>query len=203
MALGLNLGGDGGSIVPHIKYDARAGRLFRVDREDGVSDSVDITTGFKAIFDLANVEVGYMLFAAGQAPDFHMAPLGQPVPAKPTPEHKQGVRFLMKLGKDSGGDVREISANSNAFLGAVNALHNDYEAGVKDNPGKLPVVILSSVDTIKSQKSTNYAPVFKITSWVDRPAELPSASSVPVRAAPPSTGSSKVSAPVASEDDFG
>ena len=53
MALGFNLGsgGGGGDFLPIIKYDARAGRLFRVDREDGVSTSVDITRNFKAVFD--------------------------------------------------------------------------------------------------------------------------------------------------------
>jgi hypothetical protein len=205
MGLGLNLGsGDTGPITPHIKYDARAGRIFRVDREDGVSDQVDITHDFKAIFDLENVEVGYIKFEAGQAPDFNMAPLGSPMPAKASPDHKQGVRFLVKLSAAHGGDVRELSSTAMSFLGKISELHDKYEEGVAANPGKLPVVAMTGLETIKTQKSTNYAPIFKITGWASRPADLTSKSaSVPVKAAPPSTGSTKVSAPVAVEEDFG
>lgn len=205
MGLGLNLGGgDTGPITPHIKYDARAGRIFRVDREDGVSDQVDITHEFKAIFDLENVEVGYIKFETGQAPDFNMVPLGSPMPAKASPEHKQGVRLLLKLSAAHGGDVRELSSTAMSFLGKISELHDKYEEGVAANPGKLPVVVMAGSETIKTQKSTNYAPIFKITGWASRPADLPSKStSVPVKAAPPSTGSTKVSAPVAVEEDFG
>ena len=205
MGLNLNLGfGDTGPIMPHIKYDARAGRIFRVDREDGVSDQVDITHEFKAIFDLENVEVGYIKFEAGQAPDFNMVPLGSPMPAKASPDHKQGVRFLVKLSAAHGGDVRELSSTAMSFLGKISELHDKYEEGVADNPGKLPVVVMTGLETIKTQKSTNYAPIFKIAGWASRPADFPSKSaSVPVKAAPPSTGSTKVSAPVAVEEDFG
>jgi hypothetical protein len=205
MGLGLNLGGgDTGPITQHIKYDARAGRIFRVDREDGVSDQVDITHEFKAIFDLENVEVGYIKFETGQAPDFNMVPLGSPMPARASPEHKQGVRLLVKLSAAHGGDVRELSSTAMSFLGKISELHDKYEEGVAANPGKLPVVAMTGSETIKTQKSTNYAPIFKISGWASRPADLPSKStSVLVKAAPPSTGSTKVSAPVAVEEDFG
>ena len=206
MGLGLNLGSADSSaaIIPHIKYDARAGRIFRVDREDGISEQIDITNGFKAIFDLENVEVGYIMFAAGQAPDFRMVPLGSPLPAKPSDDHKHGVRFLVKLAAAQGGDVREISSTAQAFLGAINSLHNQYEDSASANPGKLPVVALKGVITMKTQKSTNYAPEFEIVGWAARPADLPvKVAAAPVRASAPSTGSTKVSAPVAAEDDFG
>ena len=32
MALGLNTSSAGGDFIPHVRYDARAGRLFRADR---------------------------------------------------------------------------------------------------------------------------------------------------------------------------
>ena len=56
----------GGDFTPIVKYDSRAGRIFRVDRvqtNDGfVSDPVDITQGFKAVFDFENIEVGWIDF---------------------------------------------------------------------------------------------------------------------------------------------
>jgi hypothetical protein len=86
-----------------------------------------------------------------------------------------------------------------------------YETGVKANPGKLPVVVLEdSVAKTSSGgalKTTNYVPVWKIASWVNRPDDLVysarSSSSAPTSfEGPASTGSTKVSAP-AGEDDFG
>lgn len=182
MALGLvtesNGGGDFNKVV---KFDARAGRMFRVDREQDSggqwqTDNVEITNGFTAVMDLENIEVGWCLFAAGVAPQLTLVPLGQPLPARPSDQHKQGFRLMMKLGKSSGGDVREISATSKAVLGAVDELHTAYEAQRASNPGKLPLVALTGskpiVSTGKGQTSTNYAPIFEIQKWIDRPAEL-------------------------------
>ena len=62
MALGLPQSG-GGNRVPIIKYDARAGRIFRVDRTQNAggqydSATVEITPNFQAVFDLANDRAG-------------------------------------------------------------------------------------------------------------------------------------------------
>jgi hypothetical protein len=228
MAFGFNYETSGGDIIPIIKFDARAGRFTRVDRVDGVNNPVDITQTFKAVMDFENIEVGFIDFPAGSAPIFRVAPIGQPMPEKPGPNFKQGIRMMLKLGKDCGGDVREIASTAKAMLGAFDSCHNEYLAGVKNNAGKLPVVALETVIPIVTQgrndkgepvKTTNYAPVFKIASWVERPADLvfspkngggvtpaPVQASTPAPALPPSTGSTQVSAPAAeasSEDDFG
>lgn len=60
MALGLSTGGGGGDIKPFVKYDAKAGRLFRADRHqqsDGTyaSESVEITSVAQMVMDLANI----------------------------------------------------------------------------------------------------------------------------------------------------
>jgi hypothetical protein len=209
--------GGGGDFLPIVKYDARAGRISRVDRENGESIPTDITNNFKAVFDFENVEVGFIKFAAGTAPDFRMSRFYDRKPvADPKGDYKPGVRFVIKLGKECGGDIREIASNAGAFLDAAKRLHVEYEAGVKENPGKLPVISLAGVTAKTSgegqKKSTNYVPDFKIVSWVKRPDDLvytargSSVSSEPAQAAvsssAPSTGSTKVSAP-ADEDDFG
>lgn len=182
MALGLvTESSGGGDFTPIIKFDARAGRMFRVDREQDSggtwnTDNVEITNGFTAVMDLENLEVGWALFAAGVAPSFDFVPLGQPLPARPSDQHKQGFRMMLKLGKSSGGDVRELSATSKAVIGSVDELHTAYEAQKAANPGKLPVVALTGskpiVSTGKGQSSTNYSPTFEIQKWVERPAEL-------------------------------
>jgi len=228
MAFGFNYETTGGEIIPIVKFDARAGRFFRIDRTDGVNNPVDITGSFKAVMDFENIEVGFIHFPAGAAPEFRVAPIGQPMPEKPNANFRQGIRMMLKLGKDSGGDVREIASTAKAMLGAFDTCHTEYLAGAKVNAGKLPVVALETVIPIVTQgrndkgeavKTTNYAPVFKIASWVDRPADLvfspkngggvtpaPVQASTPAPALPPSTGSTQVSAPAAeasSEDDFG
>ena len=215
MALGFTFGGgDGGDIIPIIKFDARAGRMFRRDRINGENEQIDITQDFKAIFDFENVETGTINFDTGSAPDFSVARYGDKVPAAPTDKHKPGVRILVKLGKDSGGDVRELASTARVFLSGIDRLHNDYLAAVKNNAGKLPIVALTSSLPITTgegaRKSTNYSPVFEIVGWATRPADLayvPRASSAggsasPV-ATPPATGSTRVSAPASSDDDFG
>lgn len=208
-------GGAGGNFLPIVKYDARAGRMARVDRENGESSSFDITNNFKAVFDFENVEVGYIRFVAGSAPDFKVSRFYDRKPiADPKGDYKAGVRFTIKLAKECGGDIREIASTAGAFLEAAKGLHVQYENGVKENPGKLPVVTLSGVRPRTTgegaRKSTNYEPEFKIVSWVSRPTDLvysPRGSSSSEEASSddsfaPSTGSTKV-APPAAEDDFG
>jgi hypothetical protein len=222
MGLGLKINSGSKDFLPIIKYDARAGRVFRVDRADGVSTPVDITKKFKAVFDFENVEVGYINFATGSAPDFVMVSLGSVLPASPSENHKQGMRMVVKLHESCGGDCRELAGTSGAFLASMEKLHDEYLAGLVNNAGKLPVVTLADTVAIESgsgaRKSTNYRPVFEITGWVNRPKDLvasprdsESAAAAPAKVTPPSTGSSRAPPPVArtpepamaEDEDFG
>ena len=121
---------------------------------------------------------------------------------------KRGVRFVVKLSKECGGDTREFASNAAAFLDGAKSLMTAYESGLASNPGKLPVVELK--DTVAktssggAMKTTNYVPVFEIVSWVKRPDDLvyTARSSSASSGSPASTGSTRVSAPM-DEDDFG
>jgi hypothetical protein len=220
MALGLNFeSADSGEIIPIIKFDAKAGRMFRRDRVNGENDQIDITRTFKAIFDFENIETGTINFNTGSAPDFAVVRIGDPIPQAPSPDHRPGARILVKLSKENGGDLRELASTAKAFLRGLNALHDEYLAGASANKGKLPVVELADTTPITSgegaRKSTNYSPVFKIVSWVDRPADLvyipkSRSAAAPAAGSPPSTGGTKVSAPADDyvpgfddDDDFG
>ena len=153
----------GGDFTPIVKYDARSGRMFRIDRiQDAngfTNDQVDITASFKACFDLESVETGWMLFAPGAPPSLHLTTLaaldaGGEYPEKPTPDHKNGVRFMLKLTKACGGDkpVREIAGQSKAFLSAVEELYAQYEREKAQHPGELPVVEL-----VRTGSSINFS----------------------------------------------
>lgn len=219
MALGLSfdVGGGNGDIIDIVKYDARSGRIFRRDYDGAEYNSVDISRSFKAVFDMENIEVGTIAFGTG-APSFAVAPLGTKPPPAPTPDHKPGARLMIKLGKDCGGDIREIASTAKAFLRGLDELHNAYLAGSIDNPGKLPIVVLKDTLGITTgegaKKSTNYQPVFEIVGWAPRPADLvfvpraaPQAPAPAPAARAPATGSKPAVPPppaaAPTADDFG
>lgn len=174
MGLGLNV--DTGERKPIVKYDARAGRMHRIDRVDGANNPVEITNGFAAIFDLENIEVGWARFNAGGAPEWAMVRLGQPKPAKPAPDFKQAFRLNIKLSRNVGGDVREFASAAGCVIGAMDKLHDLYASAPERSQGKLPVVTIANTTMVVSgsgaQKSTNYAPNFVISQWQTRPADM-------------------------------
>ena len=168
----------GGDFLPVLKYDARAGRFFRVDRVDTgngfASEQVDVTTGIKFVADFENIEVGWIVFTPGSAPDFRLVPIGTQLPDRPSPNHKNGLRFMLKLSKECGGDkpIREIAGTSKAFLSGIEAVYTAYLAEKGKNPGKLPVLTVDKITPVKTgtgaQSSTNYHPTFKISGWAPR-----------------------------------
>ena len=72
-----------------------------------------------------------MLFASGTAPDFKMVPIGNEFPDRPSEKHKHGVRLMIKLAKDCGGDkpIREIAGTSKAFLSGIEAVYTAVSGG--------------------------------------------------------------------------
>ena len=218
----------GGDWLPIATYDARAGRFFRIDREQDSAGNwdngkEDITGNFRAVFDFDNIEVGWLNFAAGTAPSLVLVPMGSRIPDRPSDQHKNGVRFLIKLAPEIGGGrpVREMASSAKAFLGGIEAVYLQYQAARSKHPGMLPVIKLVKTTPITTgqgqRSSTNYAPVFEITSWVNRPADLqpqPRGGSAqppqPVQSNPsngssaPATGAQRATAPAAVPvDDFG
>lgn len=173
---------NGADFTPIVKYDARAGRVFRVDRVQGAdgfdNEQIDITPIFKAVFDFENVEVGWARFTPNAAPSFALVPMGQDMPPAPTKEHKNAIRLLLKLHPSCGGDkpVREMALQAKSSLSGIEKVYQEYQAEKAKNPGKLPVIVLTSTKPITtgsgSTKSTNYQPVFTITGWSKRPDDL-------------------------------
>jgi hypothetical protein len=223
MALGLTTGGNGGEIRPYVTYDAKAGRMFRVDRTQG-SDGMyqtekhEITNVAQFVADLANIRVGWINYTA-QGPIRKLVVLGkEAIPARPDDKNsegklafKQGFEIDLLLNKDAGGGpARNLSSAAGCVIDAMDELHDAYSAAPESKAGKLPVVKIASVSPVKSGQSTNYKPVFQIVSWVDRPAGLAVEGAAPATNAPPATGStvappppSAVPQPAASASDFG
>lgn len=204
-----------GQYTPIVKFDARSGRMKRLDRGTDGTEEIDITRSFKAVADMENIDVGWAKFTAGQAPSWSMVRWedGVKFPARPDDDHKRAFRIKMKLAKECGGDVRELGGSAKALLEGFNQLHDAYLAEADAiKSGKLPVIILADTRAVVTEtpkgKNTNYAPVFEIVGWVSRPADLaaaePPKEEAKTRAAAPSTGSSKAAPPASvDEDDFG
>lgn len=173
MGLGLPKSSGG---KPVCKFDARAGRMHRIDKTDAGKVETEITNGFKAAFDLANIDVGWVRWTEGGAPEWTTVKLGQPKPAKPSNDHRPVFRVDIKLSKDLGGDVREFASSAGCVIDAMDQLHDTFSKAPEAAAGKLPVVAITGVSMIKSgqgqKTSTNYAPNFAIVGWIERPAEM-------------------------------
>jgi hypothetical protein len=211
MGLGLTTGGSsGGDIKPYVNYDAKAGRMFRVDRtqqSDGTwaTDKTEITNSVQFVADLANIRVGWVNYTT-QGPVRRFVTLGkEPIPARPDdknaegkPAFKQGFEIDLVLDKASGGGARVFGSAAGCVIEAMDALHDTYAGAAEAKAGKLPVVRIANVQPVKSGQSTNYKPTFAIVNWIDRPALLTGNEGQPPANAPtsaPSTGSTTVLPP--------
>lgn len=179
MSLGLpaRSTSESGEFAAVVKYDARAGRIARVDRieKDGQYENVstEITNGFRAVFDLAAIEVGYIHFSKSTAPEWALVRLGQTLPPRPSKEFKPGFRMNILLPAALGGGKREFASCAQCVVEAIDALHTAYSAAPEAKAGKLPVVSMTGATIVRSGESSNYAPTLVISNWVNRPAELP------------------------------
>lgn len=80
--------------------------------------------------------------------------------------------MIVKIPDDPAGP-RELLSTSLALWHGIDELHNEYLAGLKTNPDKLPVVILADTREVRSNDNVSFEPIFEITRWVSRPADLP------------------------------
>src|SRR5262249_50607470 len=135
----------------------------------------NITGNFAAICEMENVEVGWIAFASGGPPNFKMSPVGADIGNPPSDQHKQGFRLHLKLAKGSGGGVREFASTAASTWQAIDQLHSAFEKERSKHPGQLPAVKLNGVKASKTPMGTSYVPIFEITGWVARPAELTTA----------------------------
>ena len=175
MALGLQTeSSGGGDITPIVKWDAKAGDLIKVDREnDGsgwVKNETEMTLPISFAMDFDNMQIGWLSFATG-APDFQLVNLGERMPPKPTDDHKQCFRVKIASG-DLG--LREFSHSAKTVMRAMDKLHDEFVAGQAANAGKTPVVTIGGTETVKidtPQGELRFkVPEWSITQWIDRPA---------------------------------
>jgi len=152
-------------FVPYLKFNGKAGRWYT--RNDTGQD-IEILS-LTAIFDLAHIKTGWILFAEGQPPDT-MWDNGA-IPPAPSPKHKRGFAVNVFSPKLIGG-LRELSSTSNGAIIAIKDLYDQYEKQFDPAKHLVPVVTCESVKAVKSKFGTNYEPVLRIVKWVPRPHDL-------------------------------
>jgi hypothetical protein len=191
MALGFTetSSSGGGDFLPIMKFSAKDGSFVRQDRQQGADghwekSETEMDLPFKVVMDMDAIEVGFIAFTT-TGPDFRFVKVGEPMPIKPSDEHKEGFRIRM-YNKEIG--LREMSSSSKIVRNQMNDLHDAYLAGKADNPGKVPVIEITGSDRIqietKAQGTQTFrSPKWSIAGWVDRPAGLDKAEAAPEPAA--------------------
>jgi hypothetical protein len=170
--------GANGEFMAQIRYGAESGRLYKIDRVGGANGFENVMTelpaGTKLIPDWGSIQVGWLHFAAGMAPSMAIAPLGQPMPARPDANHKQGFRLLVHLG--SNGGIREFASSSKTVTGAVDHMHTLFENDPQAATGKLPILEFTGgrLTQMKNQHGTKnlFIPEFTVTTWIARSADF-------------------------------
>jgi hypothetical protein len=170
-------------ITPIIKYDARAGRIFKQDYNFDTREKVstDITTPPpKFAMDFGSLEVGYIKYTA-TGPDYKTVPEGSAIPVQPDERDDSNrllyrAGFLVKIyGKVLDG-LREWSSSANCALEAVDDLYNKFREAPEAHAGKIPIVELTRTLPVTNgrgaKSNTTYAPCFAIVGWTDRNTDM-------------------------------
>lgn len=169
--MGLNIGQQA-DFLPYVKYNSKEGRWYDKENKE-IKDPV-----FIADFD--NIKTGWAYYPKGGTPQWVEDPSLQVQAERPDLKVMQEVKgeqvevyafkraFKLALFSQAHfGGVVEFAANSQNVCAGINDLYMEWEAHVKDNAGKVPVVSYKGSE--KQGKAQNHKPLFAIEKWVDRP----------------------------------
>jgi hypothetical protein len=172
-----------GDFADICKYDARAGRLFKVvyDRDTRAKTNVDVTLPPpRFAVDFGSIQIGYIRYSL-TGPDYRTVPEGQPIPKQPDDRDEKGglayrAGFKLKLyGKILDG-LREWSSTAGCVLESVDDLYHKFKAAPEAATGQIPIVELARTIPMTIGKGTRqttvYTPCFAIIGWTDRTSDM-------------------------------
>jgi hypothetical protein len=190
MAMGMRTASVAGDWLPIVKFDARSGRLFRIDKVDGQSVPTEIPLNTAFGVDFGTLEAGYVFFSVQEGPVRRMVPYhaGVDMPSQPA-ERDEKNKMLYRPGFwikiigavfaiDAKGDgmVREWCSSASSLLNAMDDLYERYRVAPEAAQGMIPSVAIIGANPIKTgsgtRTSTNYAPIFEIRKWAPRPEQF-------------------------------
>lgn len=187
----------GGSFTPYVKYNAKAGRWYTKEDEPDAEEFE--VTDMTAVFDMDNLQTGWFLFNPGVAPEKTMDPSLAEAAPQPSDKHKRGFQLNAFSEKNLHG-MREFSSTAGTVIGAMNTLHDQWEAGKAANPGKLPVVKCTGVVGETNKHGTNYRPTLEVVAWADKPAEMAGTAAATQSAEPEKKAAADHAPPPAKQD---
>jgi hypothetical protein len=158
---------DSSNFTPNMRWMASTSSWQR-SGENGP----EVITWSEAVFDLERIKTGWLKFEPGIAPEFQWDPSLQKAAPKPSDggEWKRG--FAIKAFGESLDGLREWATNSKGAVIGLDKLHDLYLDGRGTNPAKLPVVKFEGAKPLKLGQGHTSVPIFTISKWVDRPAEM-------------------------------
>lgn len=155
----LNLSSGGGS-GNYIRFSPQANAWT-----NNLGEEIQLK---KVVFDIDNVQTGWLLLGVGVREWQGDAQLGRKGP-QPTPEHKRG--FIVKFYNKELGTVEWSSNGVGPNMGLQN-LHSACMEQYAANPGKMPVLEYTGSKLEKIGKGTTRIPAFNLVSWIDKPAGM-------------------------------
>lgn len=166
----LNLSVNEGDFTPYIKYNAKAGRFYV--KPEGATEEVEVVNPLLA-FDMAHIKTGWLFYQEGAGPEKVWDP--SPSQAAPRPvgpqKWKRGFEVMVYGNAVVGGKkigLREFSSTAGNVITAILRMHGQYEAGLRENRGKIPVFGCEGVKPISGMYGTNYEPQFILKTWIER-----------------------------------
>ncbi len=169
-----------GDFLPFLQYDAKAGRWFA--KAEGAAERVEIEKP-TLVFDMPNIKTGWIRFQDG--PPEHVWD-GSPTDpgqkaSRPMGEGwKRGFEVLTYSnagipGTQSKLAMRSFSSSAAGVNSVIAGMFCEYENGILENSGKLPVfackgargTTINIVTDHGKQQVTIYDPVFELIAWVD------------------------------------
>lgn len=164
--------GPQGSSGPWVNWTARGrqdgkapARSFYLNDRD---KNITVLETFKSgvVLDIENMKTGWSVDTP-TGPDWLLGDSPSKLPAKPNDSAKKGFHIPCALSPRDRADWNQAGAG---VFGAFVDLAPAMVQGARDNPGKLPVVVMDSVKEVKFSNGMSTAqPVLKIIKWADRP----------------------------------
>lgn len=168
----LNLSVSDGDFAPYLKYNAKAGRFYV--KAEGASEETEILNPLLA-FDMANIKTGWLFYPEGSGPQkVWDASASQAAPRPPGPQKWKRGFEVMVIGNSNIPStqqrigLREFSSTAGNTISAILRMYAEYEAGLTQNPNKVPVYGCDGVKPIVGAYGTNYEPLFTLKSWVEQ-----------------------------------
>ena len=164
------------SFDPVFKFNAKEGKLIRVDRIEGdngwESKEIEIASGsFTAIMDLDHVQVGWIAYTT-TGPDMRLVDIDEDIGDRPSDAFKEGFRLRIKLQNGAGDDIRELSSTAIGLWNSIDELHSEFVETRSKHKGKLPLVGIAEIARVITKNGVTYRPIFTINKWVARPGDL-------------------------------